>query len=95
MQDYSELRGLKDTINGSLASLRSNFAGTTYPCNPVAGQKFYHTEELIEYIFNGTEWVTEGRSHNHDTMYYTEAEVDEKLSMKSDLTHLHDERYYT
>lgn len=33
--------------------------------------------------------------HNHDEMYYTESEVDSKLSKKSDSTHTHDDRYYT
>jgi len=34
-------------------------------------------------------------THNHDTLYYTEAEVTSYLSGKSETTHLHDGRYYT
>ena len=34
-------------------------------------------------------------SHNHDDRYYTESEMDTKLSSKSDTSHTHDERYYT
>ena len=33
--------------------------------------------------------------HNHDDRYYTESEVDTKLSGKSDTGHNHDDRYYT
>lgn len=34
-------------------------------------------------------------SHTHDDRYYTESEVDSKLSGKSNTTHNHDDRYYT
>lgn len=34
-------------------------------------------------------------SHTHDDRYYTEAEVDGKLSGKSNTGHTHDDRYYT
>lgn len=34
-------------------------------------------------------------SHTHDDRYYTEAEVDGKLSGKSNTEHTHDDRYYT
>lgn len=34
-------------------------------------------------------------SHNHDDRYYTEAEIDTKLSGKSNTGHTHDDRYYT
>lgn len=34
-------------------------------------------------------------AHNHDDLYYTEAEADTLLAGKSDTTHLHDDRYYT
>ena len=33
--------------------------------------------------------------HNHDDRYYTESEIDTKLSGKSDIGHTHDDRYYT
>nr|DAH20478.1 MAG TPA: structural protein [Caudoviricetes sp.] len=33
--------------------------------------------------------------HTHDDRYYTESEVDSKLSGKSNTTHNHDDRYYT
>ena len=33
--------------------------------------------------------------HTHDDRYYTEAEVDGKLSGKSNTGHTHDDRYYT
>ena len=33
--------------------------------------------------------------HNHDDRYYTESEVDTKLSGKSDTGHTHDDRYFT
>ena len=34
-------------------------------------------------------------AHTHDDRYYTETEVDNLLSNKSDTTHTHDDRYYT
>lgn len=34
-------------------------------------------------------------SHNHNNLYYTEAEIDSKLSGKSDSTHNHDTKYDT
>lgn len=34
-------------------------------------------------------------SHTHDDRYYTEAEIDGKLSGKSNTDHTHDDRYYT
>lgn len=34
-------------------------------------------------------------AHNHDDRYYTEAEMDGKLSGKSNTGHTHDDRYYT
>ena len=34
-------------------------------------------------------------SHTHDDRYYTESEVDTKLSGKANSTHTHDDRYYT
>lgn len=33
--------------------------------------------------------------HSHDNRYYTESEVDTKLSGKSNVGHTHDDRYYT
>src|SRR5574344_924106 len=34
-------------------------------------------------------------SHTHDDRYYTESEIDTKLSSKSNTGHTHDDRYYT
>ena len=34
-------------------------------------------------------------SHNHDDRYYTESEMDTKLSGKAASAHVHDDRYYT
>ena len=34
-------------------------------------------------------------SHTHDDRYYTEGEIDNLLSRKSDESHIHDDRYYT
>lgn len=33
--------------------------------------------------------------HDHDDTYYTETEIDQKLSGKSDVGHVHDDTYYT
>ncbi len=32
-------------------------SGTSFPASPVAGQKFFRTDEGDEYIYDGTEWV--------------------------------------
>jgi hypothetical protein len=34
-------------------------------------------------------------SHNHDSRYYTETEIDTQMSGKADISHHHDSRYYT
>lgn len=34
-------------------------------------------------------------SHNHDSRYYTESEIDTALAGKANTTHNHDDRYYT
>lgn len=34
-------------------------------------------------------------SHNHDSRYYTESEIDSKLNGKAASSHTHDDRYYT
>ena len=46
---------------------------------------------------NTFKWIsqTEVPSHTHDDRYYTESEVDTKLSGKAASSHTHDDRYYT
>lgn len=39
--------------------------------------------------------ITHKASTDHDGRYYTESEIDTKLSGKSDTSHTHDSRYYT
>lgn len=34
-------------------------------------------------------------AHNHNDLYYTESEIDSKLSGKANASHTHDDRYYT
>jgi hypothetical protein len=38
-------------------TLRSNFSGTSFPDNPVAGQKCWRTDKGKEYVYNGTSWI--------------------------------------
>lgn len=54
--------------------------------------------------WNGSLWVPTAHDHsatfapivhNHDTSYYTEAEMDALLAGKSATGHIHDDRYYT
>lgn len=49
----------QDNINQmtDLNTLRSNFSGTIFPTDAVAGQTCYRTDENKEYQFNGTTWV--------------------------------------
>ena len=74
-------------------------------------KRFISREELLELLEGDTVLtVYVSASHNHDSRYYTETEldagqldsryytedeVDTALSDKSDTTHTHDDRYYT
>ena len=61
--------------------------GNTY----LSGEKTYSDGTYL--YSNSTKVSVEG--HTHDNRYYTETEIDTKLSGKSDTNHTHDDRYYT
>ena len=49
----------------------------------------------LQYLWDKLKEKFAPKSHSHDDRYYTEAEVDGKLSGKSNIGHTHDDRYYT
>jgi len=56
-------------------------------------------EEFMHLTKNEYRLLTQSQDassiHTHDGRYYTESEVDTKLSLKADTTHNHDSSYYT
>ncbi len=55
---------------------------------------FLDYKGLERFLKNSREEFAQ-KSHTHDERYYTEYEIDNKLSKKSDIDHIHDNRYYT
>ena len=55
---------------------------------------FLDYKGLERFLKNSREEFAQ-KSHTHDERYYTEYEIDNKLSKKSDVDHIHDDRYYT
>ena len=55
---------------------------------------FLDYKGLERFLKNSREEFAQ-KSHTHDERYYTEYEIDNKLSKKSDIDHIHDDRYYT
>lgn len=55
---------------------------------------FLDYKGLERFLKNSREEFAQ-KSHTHDERYYTEYEIDNKLSKKSDADHIHDDRYYT
>lgn len=55
---------------------------------------FLDYKGLERFLKNSREEFAQ-KSHTHDERYYTEYEIDNKLSKKSDVNHIHDDRYYT
>lgn len=51
----------------------------------------YATIEYVDEAFSNIAF----KEHNHNDIYYTEIEIDEKLADKSDITHNHDTVYET
>ena len=100
-QTYALLLGtdkVKDSrvpINNNFEALRSQFAGTAYPANPLEGQRFFNSSTHLEYVYDGSAWLSVNTTHTHDDRYYTESEVNTLLSGKAATSHTHDDRYYT
>ena len=66
--------------------------------NPVQNKVIDAEFEAISAAMNALEDAIDGKSnsdHNHDGRYYTETEIDTKLTSKSDTTHKHDSLYDT
>lgn len=66
--------------------------------NPVQNKILDAEFEAISVAMNALEDAIDGKSnasHDHDGIYYTEAEIDTKLASKSDTTHKHDGVYDT
>ncbi len=83
----------RDAFNNNFDLLKSNFAGSEYPDSPVEGMLIFKNGAWE--TFKSGSWVPEEQLHNHDGKYYTETEINQLLSGKSDSAHNHDDRYYT
>ena len=60
--------------------------------NPVQNKVLDAEFDAISDALGALELAIDGKSdstHNHDEKYYTETEIDQKLSVKADLTHIH------
>lgn len=53
---------------------------------------FLDYKGLERFLKNSREEFAQ-KSHTHDERYYTEYEIDNKLSKKSDIDHIHDDRF--
>ncbi|VFQ43851.1 hypothetical protein [Desulfoluna butyratoxydans] len=80
-------------INHNFQQLKSNFAGSTYPDNPVQGQRIFKDGHWETYDQDA--WKPDPALHNHDERYFTEGEINTLLAQKSDVGHSHDDTYYT
>ena len=76
-----------DKIVGNFDALLAGFADTVFPENPIAGLRAFVNGAW--HTYNGTAWKTDPELHNHDDRYYTEAEINSALSLKSDTSHGH------
>ena len=64
--------------------------------NPVQNKVVNEEFEAIGQAFEAFDLALNnmaGKNHNHDDLYYTQLEVDNKLAAKSDTTHNHDSSY--
>lgn len=64
--------------------------------NPIANKTVNAEFDAIGDALGALELAIDGKAddgHNHDSRYYTESEIDTKLSSKSDTTHKHDSIY--
>jgi len=65
----ASLGGTIDTLGDDLSSLKSHFASSTQPTNPVSGQLWYKTTDEQFYYWDGTTWVSLADSHKHTYLY--------------------------
>ncbi len=78
-----QVKNSRADINENFETLRNNFAGTSFPTSPapVKGQLCLKSD--IWYSYTGSAWVTVASLHDHDTLYYTESEMDAALADKA------------
>ena len=86
----TEIDGKSDTGHKHTKSDITDFP-TSLPASDVSAWAKATTKPAYTY----SEVGAAAASHTHDDRYYTESEVDAKLSSKSDTSHTHDGRYYT
>ena len=86
----TEIDGKSDTGHTHTKSDITDFP-TSLPASDVSAWAKATTKPAYTY----SEVGAAAASHTHDDRYYTESEVDTKLSSKSDTSHTHDGRYYT
>ncbi len=83
----------RDVINSNFDLLKKSFAGSEYPENPVEGMRVFKNGAWETY--KSDSWTPDNQLHRHDEIYYTETEINQFLSGKSNSGHNHDGRYYT
>lgn len=98
----SQSRYLTIDGNGVTVRLRGDVAANWTANNPVLAQDEIGIERDTNRLKIGdgsTPWADLPYwglgDHQHNDLYYTEAEIDGLLAGKSDTGHLHDDRYYT
>ena len=91
--DHSHNYAGSDSVGGAAKSANKVNAALTFNNSgdgAVSGTTFDgSTVKIISYNTIGAA----ASSHNHDDRYYTETEIDTKLSGKSDTNHNHDDKY--
>lgn len=91
---YSQI-GHKHTI-ADLSDYRVDTALSPTSSNPVANSVLDAEFDAMATAMGALELAIDGKSdsaHNHNDLYYTEAEINQKLASKSDSTHNHDDKY--
>ena len=86
-EDLDTLKEISDWISShanDAAAMNAEIKANTEAISGKADKSHSHTKSDI------TDF-----EHTHDDRYYTESEIDTKLSGKSDTGHTHDNRYYT
>ena len=76
----------------------SGYVGTETAFNKAMSEIPDHMSNTVKHITAAerTDWNSKAAGvHTHDDRYYTETEMNTKLSGKSDTGHTHDDRYYT
>ena len=92
---YSEISGTPTLGTASALDSSSDLATSHSGCLPTVGAVNNGLNGKANSSHTHSKSEITDFAHNHDDRYYTEDEVDDALSGKSDTGHTHDDRYYT